>query len=60
MGKFNVYAHDKSDPESDLIFVCTCESEDVARNIAKSLRFSDSGGRNDDTGLYDYYVREVK
>ena len=57
MAKFVVYAHDKTDVESNLIYVCTCDTEDVARNIARSLKFSDTGGRNDNSGLHDYYVK---
>lgn len=58
MAKFVVYAHNHWDPESDIIYVCTCDSEDVAKNIASSLCFKDTGGRNDQTGEYDYYVRK--
>ena len=58
MAKFVVYAHDKTDAESNLIYVCTCDAEDVAKNIANSLEFRDTGGRNDNSGLYDYYVRK--
>lgn len=60
MTKFIVYAHYKDDPESDFIYVCSCNSKDVAENIANSLKFSDSGGRKDGSGLYNYYVREEK
>lgn len=58
MAKFVVYAHDKTDVESDLLYVCTCDTEDVARNIASSLEFKDTGGRKDKSGMYDYYVRK--
>lgn len=27
MAKFVVYAHDKTDAESDLIYVCTCDTK---------------------------------
>ena len=57
MAKFVVYAHDKTDVESNLIYVCTCDTEDIAKNIASAMRFRESGGRNDGTGLYDYYVK---
>ena len=53
MAKFVVYAHDKTDVESDLLYVCTCDTEDVARNIASSLEFKDTGGRKDKSGMYD-------
>lgn len=58
MAKFVVYAHDKTDAESNLIYVCTCDTEDMANSIAYAMRFRESGGRNDESGLYDYYVRK--
>lgn len=57
MAKFVVYAHDKTDVESNLIYVCTCDTEDMANSIASAMGFRESGGRNDGTGLYDYYVK---
>ena len=58
MAKFVVYAQDKTDVESNLIYVCTCDTEDMANSIASAMKFRDSGGRNDESGLYDYYVRK--
>ena len=58
MAKFVVYAHDKTDAESNLIYVCTCDTEDMANSIASAIRFRDSDGRNDESGLHDYYVRK--
>ena len=58
MAKFVVYAQDKTDVESNIIYVCTCDTEDVAKSIASAMKFRDSGGRNDESGLYDYYVRK--
>lgn len=58
MAKFVVYAQDKTDVESNIIYVCTCDTEDVAKSIANAMRFRESGGRNDESGLYDYYVRK--
>ena len=57
MAKFVVYAHDKTDVESNLIYVCTCDTKDIAESIASAMRFRDSGGRNDESGLHDYYVK---
>lgn len=59
MAKFVVYAHDKTDVESSLIYVCSCDLEDVAKNIAQALKFKDTGGRNDNTGFFDYYVKKL-
>lgn len=58
MVKFVVYAHDKTDAESNLIYVCTCDTEEVANSIANAMSFRDSGGRNDGSGLHNYYVRK--
>lgn len=58
MAKFVVYAHDKTDVESSLIYVCTCDTETIAKNIASSMKYRDTGGRDDDSGFYDYYVRK--
>ena len=58
MVKFVVYAHDKTDVESNLIYVCTCDTKNMAKSITSAMRFRDSGGRNDGSGLYDYYVRK--
>lgn len=57
MAKFVVYAHDKTDVESNLIYVCTCDTEVVANNIASSLNYRDTGGREDGSGFFDYYVK---
>ena len=57
MAKFVVYAHDNTDVESNLIYVCTCDTEEVAKSIAGALKFRDTGGRDDNTGMHDYYVR---
>lgn len=59
MAKFVVYAHDKTDAESSLIYVCSCDLEDVAKNIVQALKYKDTGGRNDNTGFFDYYVKQV-
>ncbi len=58
MVKFVVYAHDKTDVESNLIYVCTCDTEEVANSIANAMSFRDSGGRDDGSGLHNYYVRK--
>lgn len=57
MAKFVVYAQDKTDAESNLIYVCTCDTEDVAKSIASAMKFRDSGGRNDGSGFHNYYVK---
>jgi len=57
MGKYVVYAHSKLDPESDLIYVCTCDTKEVADSIAYALKYRDTGGRYDDTCFYNYTVR---
>jgi hypothetical protein len=57
MAKFVVYAHDKTDVESNLIYVCTCDTEAVANNIATSLNYRDTGGREDGSGFFNYYVK---
>lgn len=57
MAKFVVYAHDKTDVESSLIYVCTCDTEDVAKSVSSAMDYRDSGGRNDGSGLFDYYVK---
>ena len=46
MAKFVVYAQDKTDVESNIIYVCTCDTEDVAKSIASAMKFRDSGGRD--------------
>lgn len=58
MAKFVVYAHDHWDPEADILYVCTCDTKEVADNIASSLYYKDTGGREDKTGQFDYYVKE--
>ena len=57
MAKFVVYAQDKTDVESNLIYVCTCDTEDVAKSIASAMKFRDSGGRNDGSGFHNDYVK---
>ncbi len=57
MAKFVVYAHDKTDVESELIYVCTCDTEAVANSVSNALNYRDTGGRDDGSGLFDYYVR---
>jgi len=58
MAKFVVYAHDKTDVESNLIYVCTCDSEEVAKSVSNAMSYRDTGGRDDSSGFYDYYVRK--
>lgn len=58
MAKFVVYAHDKTDAESNLIYVCTCDTKETADSIASALNYRDTGGRDDKSGMFDYYVRE--
>ena len=54
MNKFNVYAHDKTDMESNLIYICACESKDTANYIVSALKQKDHSGE-----LYDYYIKEI-
>jgi len=58
MAKFVVYAHDKTDAESGIIYVCTCDTETVANNIANALNYRDTGGRDDGSGMFNYYVKK--
>lgn len=58
MAKFVVYAHDKTDVESNLIYVCTCDTKETAEGIKNALIYRDSGGREDGSGLFDYYVKK--
>lgn len=57
MAKFVVYAHDNTDVESNLIYVCTCDTKEVADSISEALKYRDTGGRKDNSGFFDYYVR---
>jgi hypothetical protein len=57
MKNFVIYAHDKSDIESSLIYICTCDSQNIAKSIVDALNYRDTGGRNDDTGIYNYYIK---
>ena len=57
MAKFVVYAQDKTDVESNIIYVCTCDTEDVAKSIASAMKFRDYGGRNDGSEFHNYYVK---
>ena len=57
MAKFVIYAQDKTDVESNLIYVCTCDTEDIAKSIASAMKFRDSGGRNDGSEFHNYYVK---
>lgn len=58
MAKFVVYAHDNTDFESSLIYVCTCDTEEVARNISDAMKYRDTCGNKNITGMYDYYVKK--
>lgn len=57
MEKFAIYAHDKTDAESSLIYVCTCDSEEVARGIVDAMKFRDTGGHKNIQGMFDYYIK---
>lgn len=57
MAKFVIYAQDKTDVESNLIYVCTCDTKEIAESIASAMAYRDSGGRDDNTGILHYYVK---
>lgn len=54
---YNIYSHDKSDPESDMYLICTCRTKASAKYVVDALEYRDSGGKNDN-GMYDYYIKE--
>jgi len=54
--KYVVYANEKSDVESDIIYICTCDTEKMANTVSDALKHRDTGGRCDDSGIYNYYV----
>ena len=56
---FIIYSHDKTDPESNMIKICTCETKDGANYVIDALVYRDTGGRKDKSGQYDYYIKEV-
>ena len=58
MAKFVVYAHDKTDVESGIIYVCTCDTEEIAKNITNALEYRDTGGRCDGSNRLNYYYKK--
>lgn len=55
-----VYSHDKTDIESNMFRLCSCESIDSARYIIDALKYKDTSGRCDNTGIYNYYIVEER
>jgi len=55
---FNIYFQDRTDAESDLIYICSCKNKKDAQYITDTLKYRDTGGRMDDSGLYEYYIKE--
>ena len=58
MAKYVVYAHNRLDVESDIIYICTCDTQEIADSIASALKYRDTGGRDDDTTMYNYYTKK--
>ena len=49
---FVIYSYEHGNPESDMTYMCTCNSKKSADYIVKSLKtFED--------GVYDYYIKEL-
>ena len=55
---FKVYSHNKTDVESDMYELCACKSKEAAEYIISALKFRDTGGRFDESGIYNYYIKE--
>lgn len=60
MSRFVVYSHDKTDIESSMFRLCSCDNIDSARYIIDALKYKDTCGRCDDTGIYNYYIVEER
>lgn len=60
MSKFVVYSHDRSDIESTMFKICTCNNRNSAKYVVDALKYRDTGGKNDQSGLYEYYIMEEK
>lgn len=59
MAKFVVYAHNNENPESDMIYLCSCDEMEKAKFIVDALKFQDSQ-KKDITVPYVYYINEIK
>lgn len=55
---FDVYSHDKTDIESTMYKLCSCKTKEAAEYIISALKFRDTGGRFDESGIYNYYIKE--
>lgn len=58
MAKYNIYAHDNENPESDIVYICNCDNKNIAQYIVKALKHKDSDGGKY-KGLYDFYIKEI-
>lgn len=57
MPKFSIYSHDKSDPESNMVYICTCSSKEGADYVVNALEYRDTGGKFNSAGMYEYYIK---
>ena len=60
MDNFKIYAHDKTDPESDLIYICSCENECFAKFLKEAIELKFKGGYPKNVSGYDLYIKDVK
>ena len=60
MTKYSVYSQLKESVESDLIYICTCDSKDMAKTVVKVFMYRDNGGKDEDNGLFDYYIKKIE
>lgn len=56
---FVVYSHEKYNPEANMFNICTCNSEQAAKYVVNALLYRDTCGKNDDSGIYDYYISKI-
>lgn len=60
MSKFVVYSHNRLDVESDMIRICSCDNKNSAKYVIDALKYRDTMGKVDHTGVYNYYIIEEK
>ena len=60
MAAFKIFSQSRESVESDILYLCTCETKEVANYIVNALIYRDTSGRCDDSGIYEYYIRMIE